>query len=676
MSQIPIKNSESIEFGKSCFYDEAQIFYGWFVISYNSKLAIASTSSTHPWVQMLNTFRSCLDLVRLESFDITGSSSNKATLELFCLNIGRLAREKVDGSTYLYKVSAIEAELLRKLNGAASVDTDNLLYTWYKDIAIVVAGASLEGFIGRWNSTKYKPADDILAGAIIILCWVMFWWTGFLKSWKKLHSKIGAYATIDGVAVGSFQPLQVDKPDTFYTLLLAVENLEVNQWGTELNNHAFTWKSTGQDLFGLSLDTIDNSALRAVDVSVYSIADAFWDKLLTRTEWQWKFGKSISWDVVFLPQAYFDYDDKKCIPGDATAAGDGTVVDVDYFSDFELFNAITTNFSNNWRWFNSYVNDTISAFKSFPFQNKSFAKIKSLFDTIHFCNIKIPPSTGIGGLLVHQFAHWADGGANVDVGCFKGLLDTGNGGHTVLANRRRSSTNYRFMTLGDVSIEDYRLFNYLTAVTNYSLDEGSSKTAIGNTPPLMLTSAFGFVIEKEEDLPYKINRRLAWLYAGKTKDMMFEYVDSDGDDVNHSGRVCIPPRTWVNSEVSTTEFPVSLAGTKVLYYEGRASDPYKKLKHNVHDVNNLDADLIRKDVLKTFFPLSSSSVESSPMQIASALPKPDGEMVEKPTDPVDTQKLQPVSSLASAQKDLTQANKEVTKAEKEVAKEKAKEEKK
>lgn len=657
MSEIPLKSSEEIKFGLAATFTNPEIFHGYLVFAFNSHDAIATVASTHPWVSLLVAYNTVFQSVKDESFNVATPAAYTSAVGM--LNLGRLARLRMQSETYTWVLDNIATELNKKVAGAQCATATGSAE--FAEVAKWVCGGAMDGFIGSWNSTKYKPADDILAGCIIVLCYVMFFWTGFLKQYKKLVKKLGTFSSIDGVLRGNYRNLQTSDPSTWGSLLLQEENIDVSQFGTTANTHTTEWAAAppGLSFFGLSQAMVDDPVLRGVECTIYTHANAFWDKLLTRSEWEWRHAKTLSFEPIFLPMNHHD----------ANAAVTGTHADVHGFNSVQLFSASAGDQANDWRWFNSYVNETVSEFVDFFFKNSSFGKIKSLFSVVKFSALPDVPEIGLGGIMLHQITHWADGGASADVFKTKFNIETSHNGHRVMCLRRASDTNTRFQTIGDITIQDYRVLCTLFGNSHCSLDHGVTSEQIGGVsiPVFAMMSAFGFVVTRTEDRGPVIDRRICWLVGDPTEDAAFEYANGSANA--HALKAVLMLKTWVASTTGTTQYPIHADGTKVLYYAGRACDPYKKLKHETHDMNHLDADLVRRDMISLFWPASGGSVKADPI-VVSAIPfKKPGEIVAEEVAPVE----QPVSSVLSANKAVTEAKKDVKIAEKELSAEKKKE---
>lgn len=610
MSQIPLRNTRVIEFGKTITDTSPEMLklYGMYV--YNDNNYFGNTNgvlSGHNLGLMLEAAYTTLNDVRDENFTLTGTT---ATLGMGMMNIGRLARLKLTGRGLAFILCNWESELNRNISGTVcgtKTATNVLADMFY------VSGQELQSFLGSWNKVKYRPADDILAGAWMVLFNCLFFLTGHYMSVHYLWKQIGQYSVLDGILRGNYVAFNPSDETTHGSVLCSKENFELDNISTP------TWKATGHNLFGVDVSTIDNAEFRKIDVPIYSPAVAFWQRFLSKTRWDWKYAKYIEVQPLFSLW-------------NAETTQDGSIYQdwVDYFT----MNNVTDK--NQWAFLLQRTIEIVMEFKNFRFQSDAFGKLKSLINLVPFSNIP-DLSIGPGGLIMHQMAYWEDGGAlSTDTMCHKFYIDDDTVGHQCLALRRETDNVYDFITLGDMDLRDYRIHHFLCANTIYNEDSTSDQVIHTSYASVIdIKGFYGFAIKKSEEKPYELSRYMHSLVAASTYDV----------SIGNTNPLMI--KTWklfsdISGNERTTDFTIGLNYSKHGYYYWRAADPYKKVAHNVHDINNLDLELVMRDVVSTIFPIGSAQIVKDTPIITSALPE-----IEKK----DTTEVIPVSAMEEKKDD-------------------------
>lgn len=637
VEKIPIKPLEELKFGKTLLASDLECLNAYLVYCHGDHGAVAPTThQSYIWLTAAKTAFAAISSISLPS-GINATATHSVALR----NLARIARLKLEGDGLIRFLNQLSDQLALLPDG--NICTTKTISDTYIDVARFICGQDMTGFIGTWDNQKYAIQDEIIGGIFIIAFYIGLWWNLHLSSILDILHSIGEFTKDNASMRGSYKPFLSSDPKTWGAILVAQEN------------------STASAVFGMSTAQLDDPTLRSITVCKVAGAEKIMNKLLSPSQWTWRFGRWIR-----VKPVYFMWNPE------TTETGDGSIF-TDWASSVLLFN---DSGANKWRSFNSDFNEFINDLKSFYFKNKSYADLKSQFTFVPFGDLPVPAVSGNGGILGFQMMHWVDGGAiSTDTLMHKFLADSDDRGHLTLMCRREFNSDKRFLMLGDIEVDEYRLHVALQA-TNVD-DQAHSPVEPATFgvfhSPVCLKSFFGFGIGKTEDEPYKLGR------------VIYDGVAIVNAASGLQGK-SVAPLTWVPyTNTDDVTFPISLYRDKTLFKYGRSADPFKKLRHQVVDINELDVDAVLKTANSYIFPVkSASSIESSPIAVSASveaelqIPNLGGEQ-KKVSDDVNTPAETnvaasiPVSAtVQSATKDLSQAKADVKKAEAEVKKEKAK----
>lgn len=576
-NRIPINPIGEIAFGKTLLASELECFVAYAVYCFGENGYMAPT--THLLFKYLTDMKAVFARISSPSVPIH-STTNVATADVAFRNIARLARLTLEGDSLAFMLTKLSDELAMLPNGV--VCTTKTISNLYTDVVLYVVGGNMKEFIGEWDNQKWAVQDEIIGGIFITLFYVCTLWGLHLGSVNMLLHSTGEFTKEGATMHGNYKPLIPSDPKTWGSVLVAQEN------------------STASSVFGMSTAYLDDPVLRAITVVKVDGVEKLMNRLLTPSRWTWRFGRWVQ-----IQPVYFLW----C----PETSDDGAI-----FSDWssKVMLMINTTDENQWRTFNNTLNEFVADLKAFYFKNKSYATLKAMFNFVPFGEFPVPAPTGNGGMLFHQMAYFEDGGAgSTDQLYHKFLLDTDDAGHLNLQTRRNFNEDKRFLMIGDLEVEDYLI--QVAAMVSKVWYAGAATSLGVNVPWLSLKSYFGFGVGKTEDEDYKIGRIICDGVAVVNAATALHNTAAAliGDNL-----MSAHPKWTLYTNSDDLTFPISLLRSKDLFKYGRSADPYKKLKHVVVDINELDIDNVLKAIRKYFWPIGTSSIISTPIPV-SAFPE-------------------------------------------------------
>ena len=602
-------------------------------------------SSTHPIGVILDQLILAWPILVSDSGDYSNTGADVLTVEQVLMNFGRLIRTDLKDDACLYKISIMATELMKSKDGVACTDgtmdelIESCLSLWF------LVGAKLDGMFGTWGTTKYLAQDDAFAGWICLLQWAVIWVNLHDINYMKQERGIATYVIEDGVVKGHYNELRPVDPSTYGSLLVAEEN------------GGFLGATTPIDLLGMDAAYVDEPLTKGFSVVLHQASGDLAKRLLSKSEFSWRFERHIIIDPGF--QLYMVENQQE-----QGEEGIGLV-------EATIKNRPMKNYTNiSHLSYRRAITSLVSDFQSYYFKNKAFAGAKKMFSTVNIYDLPLP-GEGSGGLLAFQTTFLEEQITNADKCHRKFKIDTTDEGWLSIQQRLTTHGNKKFLIIGDVPLDDYLVIVGL-GMEHVYIDGAKVALKTVATHCLDMFSPYAGIIagfDRNEDEPRKVNRLLKDLIDGVTKG------DMDGKSQSLS--------QWVDgaSHVYGTtdyEYPVSLVHAKTLHYEGRASDPYKKLDHNVYDVNELDFTLVAAALRKAFGyggiseDIPVSAVDEKPWE-----KKPDDEpeiVVSAISDEKEEKKEEvEVSAVVDEQKKVTKIEKDLKVAKTKVDKEKKKE---
>lgn len=569
---IPIKPIEQIRFGKELLATDLETTLSYLVYCFGDNSAL--TTSGHLLYIYLTAIKAVFKSIAHVTFPTGESQASTTTVAL--RNLARLARLDLKGDSLVRVMGNLSAELALLPDG--NTCTTKTISDLYIDVARFVVGGDLKSFIGSWDNQKYADQDEVIGGIFIVLFYILLPWNLHLASCNMLLHSIGEFVRDGSAMRGSFRPLIPSDPKTWGSVLVAQEN------------------AATAAIFGLTTAQLDDPSFRAITVTKVAGFESLMNRLLTPSQWTWRFGRWMRVIPVYFMVSF-----------ESSSDGDGSV-----YTDFSNILGSSGIFSNTgthkWRDFNNDLNQFASDLKSFYFKNSAYGDLKAKLTLVPFGDIPTPAPSGNGGIVGYQMMDWVDGGAtSTDKLRHKFYVDDDDSGHQTLKCRRVYNGDKRFLMLGDMDVEDYVIHHGLIA--NQVDDQAGSVKSLGiNKDLITIKGFFSFGIGRTEDENYKIGR-----------------VINDGVAVVNASsdlQGSVPkPLTWTKYTNSLdVSLPISLAADKTLYYYGRNADPLKKLVHQVVDINELDIEKVMSTVRKYIFPVSSAaSIPSTPIAV-SAMP--------------------------------------------------------
>lgn len=571
--QIPVKPIELIKFGKTLLATEIECFLGYGVYCFSDNSALTTTG--HILYKYLTAIKTVFSSIAHISFP-ADPVTNVATTVVALRNLARLARLHLEGDSLVHTLNNLSNELALLPNGV--VCTTKTVSDLYIDVAKYIVGGDMKNFIGSWDNQKYADQDEVIGGIFIVLFYIMLWWNMHLASMNQLLHSIGEFTSNGKEMRGTFKPLIPSDPKTWGANLVSQEN------------------SVGASVFGITTAQLDDPAFRGITVTRVAGFENLMNRLCTPSQWTWRFGRWMRVIPIFSMVSF-----------ESSSDGDGSL-----YTDFANLMGSAGLFSNTgthkWRDFNNDINQFVSDLKTFYFKNSAYGDLKAKFTLTTFAEIPTPAPSGNGGILFYQMMDWIDGGIlSTDKLRHKFYVDDDDCGHQTLKCRRVFNAEKRFMIIGDAEVEDYQLHHALIA--NQVDDQAGDVKSLGiNKDPISIKAYFGFGIGRTEDEVYKIGRVI-------NDNVAIVNVDSALEDF-------VPGAcTWtLYTNSLELSLPISLNVDKTLFYHGRNQDPFKKLQHQVVDVNELDIDKVLNVARKYIFPVSNvSSIMSTPIAV-SAMP--------------------------------------------------------
>lgn len=580
--QIQLKQAEEIKYGKPSAESDLDSVITWLVYAFADTGTIKS-GGTHRIVKLLALAKDAFDAILSGSPDFDNATS---TSEQGCYNLGRLMHMKLQGYDLTRVLNQIKVEMGRKISGgtaSTTTATDILANFWF------LIGHDDADLIGDWYNPKWVGENEAIAGIWMIVFYICKIYNLHCITYAHLIRGVGRFSDSEGVIKGIFQPLVDCDEKTWGSVLVKEEN------------------TNAVDVFGVQIDMVDDELLKGILVPKIAGIETISNKLLSRSRWVWRYGKWI--DVQPL---YFMWtpDDGDIVPFEDW---DDSTQGVQLFKDYT---------DTQWAWFNSELNQFLNRLKGFYFKNKAFANCKSQITFVRLLDMP-PLPQGNGGILAHQYTAEIDDELDDDDLIIKfGLEVTGDGKGNALCIRRATNNNNRILAIGEMTTpEDVRIMHGLSAT--YVTHAGTDG-ALYRLPEILPRSFIGVGVIKTEDEDYRIGRTIKDLDAG------------DFDSSVHA------PKVWEESAGGLTdEWPTSVEYAKNIYYYGRSSDPYKKLKHMVFDVNELDVDLVIKSVKNFLF--GRGNVETTPIAVSAITENPD-KSLENRTSATEIPAAQPISA--------------------------------
>jgi len=561
---IPIKPSEEINFGKERPTSDKMIGIEYLVLAFRDINNIA-TGSNHVLVKMLETAQAAWTAIRSKTADY---KNDTATAEQIMANIGRLMRIEYEGADFVYKCDQVTllAELALRSDGVAPATSNGDAQYFYNLWFMMGAKEKVEGLFGTWNVNEYKIEDDALAGIWITMFYLITHWQLQTATYSALIKDLGEFKKDGDTVKGKFTPVSTLKQETWPSVLISSEQLT-----NAING------------FGLTTSMLDDETLRGISVYVLDNLEGLLKDYFSQSRWIWK--HKHWWQVRPI---YSIWGGNHLTRGIAREKfDDGSTEGLQLFKNYT---------QTQWAWFNREVNEFMDKITNFFYKNKSFGTIKARFKKVAFYDLP-SPGEGKGGIIAHQMRYLKESVTVADDIHTKIQLDAHSDGQDVLKTRRSTDQDKVFMTIGDMEVKDYQLMVGHAIQGTKHPDQNS-----GNERALPVKTGFdpigGLVIfvSKSEDEDYKIARELN------------EIVDDGPGNGDMDGIECAPE--WVYaSDYPNTEYnyPVSINYNKGVFYQNRPRDPYKKLEHKVHDINNLDAQLIQERMLEMYVGKAPSS---------------------------------------------------------------------
>ena len=571
-------------------------------------------SSTHPIGVIIDALIDTWPRLVSDSGVFTAATGTAVSNEQVLMNFGRLIRSDLDADAQLYRISQMDVELTKNAAGALNTGTEcAALESALKDMWFLI-GAKLTGMFGEWSTTKYLAQDDAFAGWIAALQWAVIWVNLHDINYMKQERGIAEYSTEGGIVKGHFKPLVPTDPSTYGALLVEEEN------------GGFLGATTPINLLGMDSAYVDEPLTKGFKVVLHQASANLAKRLLSKSEFTWRFNRFITVDPGYQLYVVENQEEQG-------EEGIGLV-------EATIKNRPMKNYTNITHLsYRRAINSLVADFQSYFFKNKAFAGAKKMFTTVNIYDLP-EPGVGSGGLLAFQMTSLEEQITNADKIFTHVKHDLSDNGICAISMRRTSDGKNFFQVIGDVSLDDYRLRVGL-ALEHIYIDGAKvahKVVASENLDPFSPYAGIVASFTQNEDEPKKVARLLYDLIDGATK--------GDLDGLTNS------PVKWVDgaSHVYGTtdyDYPISIAHAKTLYYEGRASDPFKKLDHKLYDVNELDFTRIA-DTLREAFGYNGgvSTVDEIPVSAAEDKPW------EKKDEPIEVsaepEKKEEVDELATS----------------------------
>jgi len=636
MKQFSIKEPEEIKFGKTMLPADLETLRMYIICAMKDKGTIKA-SGTHTIIKFLDdldaVFASSSTLVSQSDLSPSGATTVTSCARVIMYNLGKLARIVYEGDDFAYHAARIQTELLTKADKTGQITDTNSQVGKYSALWFVV-GADMKELFGQADATKYQYTDYMLAGMWVTLNYVLFLWTGHLISYADLIRKTGKFSKNGDIHEGEFKPVVSSDPTTFGSLLTAVEN------GVT-------------DYFGISQTKVASDTLKGITVATWEGLDAIWQRLLSQTRWEWRFGRFVEVQPVFFIWNPSDDEDGN------TAA--------EFVTNDETVELFVSKTKTDWIYLNRRINELCADIKKHWFANKSYASLKEKIKFISF--MELPPiGEGTGGLLMHQVTSFdPTTDATYDHIDLKFDVDDADLGFDTLAIRRSENQINVFEVLGDVPLNDYLFMFGINCRILYN----GSDNAITAVKPIVPRGMLAFAYGKKEDKDYYIDRTPLECIGDTLHDSALvgtaeQAAEIIGGSVYTyvTGIEAVTPWTWIKPTKEDDIRIVSATNKKSYYYEQRALDPYKKIKHTVYDINNLDIENIALLMRKEFWNMGGS-IDSKVQPIpVSAMPAAISEKIEeeKKKDELAVSAMpvaQAAKELKVAEADLKKAKEEM-----------------
>ena len=602
-SNFKIREPREIEYGKETLYTDQEIIRHYQVMAYRDSGTLKA-SGTHKVALLIELIVDAMDAIIGKSTDFTNAT---ATAEQVMYNLGRLMRQKYEGDRLVEELEGgtLVVELARLATGVAASTATNancVCQCWF------FIGKLTDDFFGTWNTTEFKHEDYAWAGIWAAVLYLLRLWSWQLGTYNRLIQSTGEFTTKNGFIEGKVRQFSKLDPSSWGCALLERDNGEL-------------------DLFGLSEGMIDDATYRGIKVPISVGFETSMNRLFSSTKWTWRYGRTIEVIPVYTlfsvvaPNA--DSIDQADL--DTTAHG------------MQLFNTYT---NVDWKWVNTQLCDIVTRLQGFYFKGsngKNFSALKQKIKLVDFFDVPIP-GEGQGGLLCFQMTYF-----NVEVDQDdmnnKTNHDTSNSREAALQTRRTDIVDYNFQVIGDVPLEDYLFYIGLTIdQTLIDADKAAGSPTNMDYPAMIISpiTSVAFALSKNEFEDYKL-----WP----------SIIDVCTGELESAGVNTVQQKLWVypTSYPSTKyEFPVGIEFNAGVFFEGRAGDPFKKLKHTTYDANNLDVDKIHQIVFEGLIDVKGGSKDdfipaSAGLEEDKFEPESKEEEEKKEEQPVSA-KEQPVSA--------------------------------
>lgn len=520
----------------------------------------------------------------------TYEPTTNVTEALVLYNLGRLMRETINDDTFISTIQDLDDELRTSVGGTLKTDSNG----WAAHVATLwwAIGKGLDDMFGDWSFTEWKPNDDALAGLWMVWFYVLFHWgvqvtTYFSSDYLR---GIGEYVTQGGAIEGRLKKL---------------DPYNEKDWPLRFLNGT----NGSGDVFGLTAAMVDNEGLKGIQIPLFDQVEPFIKKYFSRSRWIWRYMRWVDVSPIYtiMPPKVAD----KNAPAANTAV-----------SDFEYMALFESKTNCDWDWWNTYLLNFTQRLQRFKFRGKNggaFGKLKSRIKLVNVFDLP-EPGVGKGGLFWHQMT---SARIDVDVGGddnffifkYRGLKEGSDLDYTpelapdALHYYRDKMQFYWYQLIGLIEQD---MFHFLLGVhtTRAYKRDGSTvayitgTTANGDTNnPTAYNYAFSpcgivtFQVLKDEDENYYLNETPAsYTFEPMEFDSAYTLLGKAPMVYEWSNVAELTTTSSDNFHYSVHELNL----TRTDYLPMRSSDPYKKLKHVVYDVHNLDFVNIRDTMANVY----------------------------------------------------------------------------
>lgn len=468
----------------------------------------------------------------------------------------------------------------------------------------------------KWSRLQNRNIDNMLAGIFVVARFVSTQMTLWFHSIGEILNDAVQYDSADNIGIYTpFNPR--DKS---------------------------TWGSAIFDL-GI-LGFTDASYVNDPDLRAYTVpvVDIDVEAILGKSTWTWRFGREKTVKPIWYPQH----------PRAGTGVGENTVnkqmsIYTDYGADgaetvrFRPFLDSDTN-DHNARYLLNQYKEMVTRLRAQWVENRAMVPLKEMWTDKKIIDLRI--GDGPAGLMYWQqivYEHDADGRDT-----FSHASDVFGAGTATLFNVERRDTveattgvysDYWFEVIGeDVELDHWRMLYGMLCDTVEGNSMGESITGcVQAGSPLSIHGVMTFGIDKDEFGEYLLATAVGDLldyeniqFATATTAYPMEV------NVKSGAALLTPDNIAFHSDVADTAY-IKFIDTayKHFFFQQRAHNPYKKLKHMLYDVNELDIKRVSASVVKWFWstgkvsPRDGFDSSSTPWDVATGAPPSEKEVADK-----------------------------------------------